>query len=417
MSQNIDRLFFLHFNKTAGTSLYRFLESLYPTSDYIPDSEVPAYQRAKFNRSEFIKKLSEFRLITKLHLHSGYLQQLRDLDPSFKAITVFRQPIERIYSQIEAWRRVPPEVLERVEPIRHAMLMDAREMSASNFIDKHWDKLSNRQAKMTAGLEQTETDMSDTALLERAETMLEKIDYVGLTSGLSDLASALTWSLGVFNCFNPQKLNAARSEHKLSTAERSSITKQVIELNTVDLPLFAAAERRAFNLKSDTHISQFLTNKRDITFTGISLLRCATQSMEQPLWGEGWHEREAGLNSCARWCGPQRFSSVYLPVQPDAPFFLRLSITSILHSRSLETLRIWINDCLAPHQVLTVNGALVVESAVCNSDAGRSLIKIVLESESVDTTHNLYSIPDYRLKTIAIERIEALIASEAKSEH
>lgn len=385
--------------------------------DFIADADVPDLQQAKFERASFIARLSQYKLITKLHLHRGYLVDLRELNADLKAVTVFRDPIARTHSQIEAWRRVPAEVLERVEPVRHRLLMDARVMPVADFVDKYWERLANRQAKMTAGFEQTSEPQSDDSVLKSALAGLEEIEYVGLTSKLADFALAMTWSLGFYNGFNPQKLNAAREIHKLSDQEKQAISSQAKRLNSVDTSLYQIAERRAFNLISDCRFDQFQRSKAGTA--GISRVSagCYVQTMADPIVGDGWHERETGVNSWSRWAGPGRFSSVYLPVLPDAPFVVEIHVTSMLKATTLEDLKVWINNKVVPFTVGAAGDLLTVSTAQCPADNTTTHVKVLLEHDTVDSVFNLYGTPDYRLKTLAVEYIAVKHCRESHVKH
>jgi hypothetical protein len=400
------QLFFLHFNKTAGTSFYRYLESHYATDEYIPDAEVPAMQRAKFEHKAFISKLAELKLVTKLHLNTRYLNDLRACQPSFKAVTVFRNPIARTYSQIEAWRRVPDVILSNVTPDRYQLLMDARQLPVEAFVEKHWARLSNRQSKMTAGVEQNEPIADTSTLIDAARNELAKIDFVGLTHKLPELAFQLSWSLGLYNGFNDYRLNAARAEHHLSPLEKDAIAEQVIALNDADQPLYLDAERRAFIQYSDAKYAIFQHSGRAPQPRLLTNQESYTLTMEQPLFGEGWHEREAGILGSARWAGPNRLSTLYLPASHTKPAKLRFMIASLIDPSLLSNLRIDANDHPLTFTSQIEEGFLVLETEALPPSGEPHTMRIVFESEKSISASMVGSSTDDRQKTIALERVQ-----------
>ncbi len=402
------QLFFLHFNKTAGTSFYRYLESHYATDEYIPDADVPAMQRAKFEHEAFINRLADFRLVTKLHLNTRYLNDLRARQPGFKAVTVFRNPIARTYSQIEAWRRVPEVILRSVTPDRYQLLMDARELPVEAFVEKHWERLSNRQSKMTAGVEQNEAVADKSTLINAAKTQLAKIDFVGLTHKLPDLAFQLSWSLGLYNGFNDYRLNAARAEHHLSPAEKDSILEQVIALNDADQPLYLDAERRAFIQYSDAKYAVFKQSGQAPSPRLLTDQESYTLTMEQPLYGEGWHEREAGICGSARWAGPSRLSSLYLPISHTGPAKLRFMIASVIEPSLLHHLRIDADDRQLTFTSHIEDGFLVLETEVLPPAHEPHTMRIVFESAKSLSASMVGANTDDRQKTIALESVQLI---------
>lgn len=401
-------LFFLHFNKTAGTSFYRYLEAHYATSEYLADHEIPAVQRAKAFSGEFIARLARLRLVTKLHLDTRYLRLLREQEPAFKAVTVYREPIERCYSQLEAWRRVPPVVLEGMRPDLRQLMVDARELPAEVFVDRHQDRLRNRQSRMTAGAALDAPSPEATVLLAEARRQLATIEFVGLTTRLADLAFELSQALGLHNGFNAQRLNATPREQRLSEAEREALLPAFRELNDVDLDLYLDAERRAFVGYSDASYALFATGPRAPALVPLSALGEYKLTMTEPLYGEGWHEREAGVHAPARWAGPDRFSSVYLHVVLDVPGRLRLMVTSLNQPALLEQLVLWVNDQMIAFTARTEAGLLVLETEPIAPHHGSGAMRLLFESPASASTERVAGVADYRRKTLALECIELL---------
>jgi hypothetical protein len=402
------RLFFLHINKTAGTSLYRYLESHYRTDEYIADADVGSLQHSKAERDNFLRTIAEYRLITKLHINYSYLRDLRRLEPEFKAVTVVRDPIARAFSQIEAWRRVPPQVLATVKPPQREIMTDARTMPVSAFIDKHCTRLTNRQAKMIAGVGQMRYEGSDGELIHLALDALNTIEFAGITERLADFSWALAWQLGFYNAFNNHRLNVTGDSDKLDFGEKSAVREILAEINRADTALYLEVERRFFDLLSDTKFALYTARHGKFVNVRLGPGQTYSQTLHDPVCGEGWHEREQGIHGPARWAGPERFSSLYLPVAAARVLRLRLWVTSVISPSLLDTLKLTINEVPVRCAVVHGEGLLLLESDPVELAASEDGLKVVLEFPRAASAYELYAVEDHRKKTVAIERIEVI---------
>jgi hypothetical protein len=237
--------------------MYRFLESHYPEGATIADDAIASLRHDKHDVERFITRLARYRLITKLHLHYGYLRALRAIDPTFRALTIVRDPLARAYSQIEAWRRVPDTVLAGVDQERRALMNDARHLPVSDFVDKHHARLHNRQARMMAGIETGPIEGGDDQLAQAALDAMDTITFVGTTENLAPFADALSWAMGFFPSFSSHRLNTTPRDDRLSSEEREAIRAVLHELNRADQILHHHAQRRSFMLISDTKYAQW----------------------------------------------------------------------------------------------------------------------------------------------------------------
>lgn len=411
-------LFFLHVNKTAGTSMYRFLESHYPEGAIIADDAIASLRHDKNDFDRFITRLARYRLITKLHLHYGYLRALRGIDPNFRAVTIVRDPVARAYSQIEAWRRVPDTVLANVDEERRSLMNDARHLPASDFVDKYRARLDNRQARMMAGIETGPIEGGDDRLAQAALDAMNTIEFVGTTENLAPFAHALSWAMGFFPSFNPHRLNATPSVNRLSEEERQEIQTALRELNRADQILHHHAQRRSFMFISDTRYAQWSTSNPTTAAPNsprnqprkLAPGAVYRQGMDAPMIGDGWHEREAGVHGIARWAGPERFSSMYLPVDVrGSTVCVRLHVTSILDPALLDTISVFLDDHPAQRRVDATGTLPVLECRGPVGHDGGGTLKILVEAPASSSAYERYGVDDHRPKTLAIERIDVMV--------
>lgn len=189
----MNRYFFLHLHKTAGTSLWRRLhhtftdEQLYPGphDDKAPDRTlVPEYlvERYRARRDEIVVVTGHFPLCT-----------TELLGDEFATFTVLRHPVERTISVLQHYRDLTPAArdtpLEELydDPIRQLLMRD------------HMIKmLAMRLDEMTDG---ALSDITvDRARLEAAKARLDTIDVVGVQPRFEPFCTELErrfgWDLG-----------------------------------------------------------------------------------------------------------------------------------------------------------------------------------------------------------------------------
>jgi hypothetical protein len=185
--------FFVHVQKTAGTTLWRRLkhqfapEEVYPGPD---DGRPPTSVLVVDHLLErWNARRDEIRLVT------GHfpLCTTELLDADFTTFTLLRDPVERTLSALRHHRERTPadrdHSLEQIydDPIRFEL------------VHNHMVKMfALTTGEMTDGA-LTHVDFTD-AHLERAKQGLERVDVVGLQSDVEGFCEALTrcfgWQLG-----------------------------------------------------------------------------------------------------------------------------------------------------------------------------------------------------------------------------
>jgi len=135
--------------------------------------------------------------------------------------------------------------------------------------------------------------------------------------------------------------------------------------------------------------------------------------MDAPLIGDGWHEREGGVHGTARWAGPERFSSMYLPVDVrGSTVRVRLHVTSILDPTLLDTISVFLDGHPAPCRVDAIGTLPVLTCRGPVGHDGDGTLKILLESPASGSAYERYGVADHRPKTLAIERIDVMVDTE-----
>ena len=192
---NDQKFFFVHLQKTAGTTLFRRLkshfgaDSVYPMPQYRGD--VAATLDVPLLVSRFAKHRDEIRLVT------GHFPLCTTdlLDADFMTFTLLREPVERTLSFLRHQRQVAPEFADT--PIEEIY---ARPLFRDGLVRNHMVRmLSLTVDEMTDGaLTQVVVDV---ARLERAkQNLIERIDVFGIQEQFEPfcdlLAARFGWQLG-----------------------------------------------------------------------------------------------------------------------------------------------------------------------------------------------------------------------------
>jgi hypothetical protein len=189
----VTRYFFLHIQKTAGTSLWRRLHHTFdesqlypgPADDKVPDRTlVPEYLVERF-----AARRDEIRVVT------GHfpLCTTELLDAEFRTFTVLRHPVERTISVLQHHRDLTPA--DRDLPLEEIYDDPVRQLMVRNHMIK---MVGLRLDEMTDG---ALTDIEfDLARLDRAKRRLSEIDVVVIQPRFEQFCAALEtrfgWDLG-----------------------------------------------------------------------------------------------------------------------------------------------------------------------------------------------------------------------------
>jgi hypothetical protein len=234
----VQRWFFVHMQKTAGTTLYRRLRSQFPLGSIYPTPDDqhadPGPPRANVNVDLLRRRLDErgehLRVVT-----GHFPLCVTDmLDVPFTVITVLREPVERTLSALRDMREREPRFrgwpLERIyeDPVRfHCVL------------ENHMVKmLAIRPDEMTSGplsplaFEDRHLDLARRALDDRIDTWGLQEDFDGFCDQLSERYG---WDLG-----RPRVTNVSKP-FEVDDAFRARIARD----NRLDVELYRyALERR-----------------------------------------------------------------------------------------------------------------------------------------------------------------------------
>lgn len=399
------RLFFLHILKTGGTSFYRFLENNYARNDSLRDDRFAQLHGLKDDREAFLKRLAQVRLITKLHLDYSFVAELKERDPALRVVTLLREPVQRCFSMIEHWRRVPEVHIASLDEVRRELVIDARTMPAEAFVEKHAQRLSDHQTKILGGESDHVADPPRDELLATARRNLASIDYVGLTERMDETAACLASGMCFYNSINRERLNVTRDDSRLTADEKAQIRGQLTELNRCDDTLYADAQVQFARLVSRWKFAQFRSSSPDAPtplLAGQSF-RC---TMDSPLVGDGWHEREGGPDQACRWGGPDRCSTLFLPIAPFGHLEITITILSVISDDLLAGMQVIVAGLRVPHRVRQENQRLMITATADLAGNLGDWLELELRFPGTRSAHEVAGLDDHRQKTVAVEAVQ-----------
>jgi hypothetical protein len=240
MSSSPRPIFFVHLQKTAGTSLNFRLRNQFPRDAIYPQ---------KVDEGSVAAVLTVDHLLRAWHAHRDEIRIVTGHFPlcttqllggEFTTFTVLREPVERTLSYLRHHRKLTPEDADR----------SLEEIYDDPF--RFHGLIHNHMVKM---LSLTTTEMNDGMLtrveftpdrLERAKENLSGVDFVGVHSHFDefcdDLARHFGWDLGA-----PQHANRTDS-----VDVPTSFRDRIAEDNAMDRELYELAcrldeQRRAAN--------------------------------------------------------------------------------------------------------------------------------------------------------------------------
>lgn len=180
-----ERFFFVHLQKTAGTSLFRRLQhhfgadAVYPTPEHQHNAD--AIIDVDYLRGVFETEGDRIRVVTG---HFPYCTA-EVLGVPFRTFTVLRDPVERTLSFLRHQRKLDPALADAtLEEIYEVPLL------LHGLIHQHMVKmLALTPESMTAGA--LTMAPCDESWLRRAEETLDRIDVVGVQEDFDGFCDAL----------------------------------------------------------------------------------------------------------------------------------------------------------------------------------------------------------------------------------
>lgn len=396
-----ERLYFLHIQKTAGTTFYFTLDEKFDPEEICP---------ARFWR-QFLKlakddgkRLRQYRMFRG---HFGYSVPQFFKRPTV-CLTVLRDPISRSISHYEHICREPKD--------RRHKIVRANDMTLADFVHHPETRLAihNLQTRSLAfdlGFKElkkmrrfasqgvigtVQADRTDEDLLAIAQHRIDAFPFVGLVERFQDSLFLLSYVFGWYPIRQSRELNKAPKK----TTERHlspELLELLTDLNDLDIQLYTHAKQRfdehyrimvadlwerysdhpseppPASIDDDTLFSwlekhyEARTNQRQ-----LDPVDTIDYPFSRAIAGTGWHLREGagsgwhlpnGLTEGGtpfRWSGPETTSIIDFPLKTDTDLTIKIRIINAAAPDILESLTLTVNGHPIPLETVLKQGTLAV---------------------------------------------------------
>ncbi|MGB3494559.1 MAG: hypothetical protein WBA57_17660 [Elainellaceae cyanobacterium] len=400
-----EKLYFLHIQKTAGTTFYFSLDEKFD-----PEEICPARfwrQFLKLAKGD-LKQLRSYRLF-RGHFGDAIPQFLRK--PPV-CLTVLRDPIKRSISHYEHIRREPKD--------RRHKLVTSENMDLMAFAQHPETRLAilnlqTRSIGFDLGMKQIRKirgfaakgvlgtvidDRSDEEMLAIAKSRVDEFPFVGMVERFQDSLFLLSYIFGWYPIRQSRALNTAPKK-----TQKSDLSPEVLDLlydcNRLDLELYDYAKAKfdeQFTLMvkalwsaygdrpsepvpeqvdDDTLFSWLVQHYEDRNSRrNLQRHQVIDFPFSKAISGSGWHLREGsgsgwhlpgGLTEGGtpfRWTGPEVVSTLDFPVATTADLTLKLRIINAAALDILESLSLSVNGHPVELEAILRQGSLAVLEAL-----------------------------------------------------
>lgn len=321
-------LFFLHIPKTAGTTLAGWIEQHYPEHAIIP-RRLFGKNALYVTPDDVEARLGEARAYALVRGHYGGPIRERFFADR-RSLTVLREPRARVVSLYNDWRTKSDENLADAPPAERELADLARRLDPGRFLTSGHpliDRLfRDAQARQLAGF------LWDSAIPGEGDVRraLDAFDLVGTAELLEPTMHALARLMGWAPPGGAQRLNATRGDARLARLDARTLAV-IDDLTPLDRAAYAHAQARLARTLADAlgggHAAPAPFEPRDV----VDL------DMLGPIDGSGWHVREGlGTDRVWRWTGPERESTLELPLAPGRDYRVRVWVVSVIAPDVLE---------------------------------------------------------------------------------
>jgi hypothetical protein len=280
-------------------------------------------------------------------------------------LTVLRDPVQRLVSQISDWRRLCAADTTDSPPAVRACVADSQRLSLRDFLEKHGQQggrkyLDNYMTRaLAAGRAGNSLDdvVDADRLSEVAMVSLEKdYDLVGLTEHMDLSRNALCSMVGLPPARKIPTINATRGANHGDPELRAA--RDILKsLTRVDRVIYDRA-RQLFDQRHRKVAGTYETNDFESCHAarllaearGFGCEGATRYSVRAPIVGSGFHGRDgSGMASCAVWTGPETRTTLYIPTPPNMPLSLLVWIRGYVDSRQRDQLRVRVDGRSVPH--------------------------------------------------------------------
>jgi len=413
-------LFFLHFPKTAGTSLRELLSCRFAPTEILALDRRAAHEL----RRQQLTDIARYRFV---HGHVPYALVDGFARRPF-VVTLLRDPIDRAVSAFYYMQRQSRNVEQATAgagPAARARdYAAAGRMSLAEFVRREplaaARHLGNLQVSLLASTDVHErfeyADDYQVAIsradLERAKENLAACDAIGLTERLIESIELLAYALKTRPFGEVSSANVTPGRPPVAGLDDETIAA-LRDLTACDRELYAFA-CGLFEDRRRGMMRRLLSRHAEEDRAEAVTARPAGPpvfTFDSPVPGDGWYAPERGGDRWFSWTGPTCQSSIELSSPRGTAFALRLGVLHTMRPEFLSTMDLRINDVrLHPRAEREAEGHVITAAvlpALLRAPGESNWIDIRLPAVVRPCDGNRDN-PDSRLLGIAVHRIELM---------
>lgn len=403
------RIYHFHLKKCGGTTLNAWLDQQATDTRSTPDTYLRHQRNFVLNEATDQMTFEDFEqsLVAEARvagigydvIHS-HVSLNRYLAKDCYKITILRNPVDRLLSQVADWRRLTEADYAGVpERIARAMA-DCRTMPLREFLETHGSStfpflfdnyLTRALASVRTGLAAYRTNDFD-ALLDAASIALRSdFDSVGIMERQMDACRVVASDLGLCPPREMEILNKTGSRAALAD-EIADASEILQSLTRMDQKVYALAETmfarswrnfvavtgragRSGKMAGEV-ASQAVARLHPTMEAGMAVF-----SVRNPIVGAGFHARDAArLPNCRVWTGPGLVSILYMPTPAGVQLVLRIWINGYADEALRDGMKVVVNGRAVDHRFATAEGYRDVVEAELDSSHGFASIELQLDA-------------------------------------
>lgn len=351
-----EMLFFLHIQKTAGTSVKQFLQSKFAEGEICP---YPTWSR--------LSRISPLEFRNYRFLYGQHPIWLKELMPeNARFATVLRHPLDRTLSHFNYLKSELFPIADQIHPNNAAEYYFAQEVFQkkktfveliedptylsyyvvnyqTRFLSRHWTEELSFQSPEFSLFEIQRSCQREA--FDIAMDNLSRIDFVGTVENLELFFLHMCHEFGWFFPKQTPKYNVS-SELALQKEQLPNETRERIEQVTrLDLELYQNANRLLRERTEHLALSIEKINRPYNDVLGrLPKREAILLNFDEPFFGEGWHQREWGPDGLPlRWTGPGTTTYLDLPISNDKDLLLAFRIIKTFDREQFSLLKVIAN--------------------------------------------------------------------------
>ncbi len=392
------RLYYYHLKKCGGSTLNQWLDTLGSDERRCDPGWIGSWMfgdlayEATAEAAELEKRLASslFYWSDVICTHAAIRPYMPD---GTFSLTVLRDPVARLVSQVHDWRRLlPHDVVGHPEHIQ-LCVADCRRLPLKEVLLRHGYGsgrlfMNNYLTRALAAgrIGRLAIDIADPArLIDIALQSLEAdYDFVGLTERHAESRNALCALLGLPAARAIPSINCTEKGER-DAEEFAEALPVLHSLTAIDAVIYDRA-RRLF----DTRWGPLAKSYSDACFEANHAARTvgalsprhalgATQlSVRDPIIGAGLHGRDGqGTTDCAVWTGPERTATLYIPAPPNLPLEVLVWIRGYAGEALRQGLKVRVDGRPVRHELAPEPN--YADLLIARTRAERSFVRLDLE--------------------------------------